>query len=133
VRGRRTRRTSDIGPPPSSSSLAGQPLKFKQTSSRNSSDSDSTVTLTDTGQPQPCEMDNESSLKSQSESPLSKPDPLTFLEPDSPDVTPESIRRSIEESAARWRPRASPSSASSASSASDVFSQTDLETSPSSS
>lgn len=32
-----------------------------------------------------------------------RPDPLKFLEPDSPAVTPESIRRSIEASTARWK------------------------------
>ena len=69
-----------------------------------------------------------------------RPNPLSFLEPDSPAITPESIRRSIEESTARWHrgptTRTSPStqSASSGSSRhSDLFSQTDLETSRSSS
>lgn len=133
-RGRRPRRVPDARSPPSSSALVDRPFKFTQARSGSSSDSDSTVTQSDTEQPQPRDMDPEKARRPQSGSaPLSRPDPLTFLEPDSPDITPESIRRSIEESAARWRPRKSPSSASSASSASDVFSQTDPETSPSSS
>ena len=134
-RGRRTRRTPETQSPSSSSTRANHSLKIKQTGSGSSSDSEATITQSDTESQHGCEMDPEHDKQSSQpgSSPLPRPNPLSFLEPDSPDITPESIRRSIEESTARWHPRTSPSSASSGSSASDVFSQTDLETTPSSS
>lgn len=134
-RGRRARRTPDTQSPSLPSTREDHPFRFKQTSSGSSSDSEATVTQSDTESHHPREMDSShAKLSPQSGSlPFSRPNPLSFLEPDSPDITPESIRRSIEESTARWRPRTSPSSASSGSSASDVFSQTDPGTSPSSS
>lgn len=134
-RGRRARRTPDTLSLSSSPTKADHSFKFKQTSSGSSSDSEATVTQSDTESHYPREMGSQHDKQSPQfiSPPLSRPNPLSYLEPDSPDITPESIRRSIEESTARWRPRTSPSSASSASSASDVFSHPDLDTSPSSS
>lgn len=141
---RRTgRRTPDTQTPSLPSPAANDPTPPKLPGSCGSSDSESTITASGTE-------NTRSNVKIAAEEPilnmlgpppqLPRPNPLSFLEPDSPDVTPESIRRSIEESTARWQSSrttreftSEPSKASTDSSAHIVFSQTELETTRSSS
>ncbi|PKS04971.1 hypothetical protein jhhlp_008337 [Lomentospora prolificans] len=139
-------------PSPSASTLTNcSSITSKTNGSGSSSDSGSTITQSSYSrheQADDMEIKDErrshrsshSSSRSQSRG---RPNALNFLEPDSPAVTAEAIRRSIEESTARWRAsgsgnRKSPSTQSSTSSESssmrsDVFSIGDHETDRSSS
>ncbi|SPN99161.1 uncharacterized protein DNG_02196 [Cephalotrichum gorgonifer] len=150
VRGRRLRRTSIARSQSPFAPAAAAPVDdfmAKSTSSGSSSDSESTVTQLKTEQGRLREVhaseDPDRALESDPPHRVSpRPDPLSFLEPDSPAITSESIRRSIEDSTARWRasqysgkPASAGSTASSGSSSiqSDVFSTADVETNRSSS
>lgn len=139
-RGRKSRRTPETQSPPPAPE-ADTPTIISSPGSRSPSDSEATIIPSGTQR-------TRSDMKIAAEDPLLKtpgpspptprPDPLNFLEPDSPAVTPESIRRSIEASTARWkssRPvRDFPSKLSSdpGTSTHSVFSQTDPSTTRSS-